>query len=1073
MERDERPIAAVVPLGMGAAVETAQDEQRLRREITRQHYVLASILFVGGGVGALLPDALHDPPHPTTVYLLPLLAVVSGLVVWTLAGRLPRGALHVVAVIAALEVALTAALADQVFSIYFTFIAIFAAYVIESRRAIGLHVAFVSLIAFAPLIYDPDMARQNLIQALVLVPTLILAAGAVAFLRERLAASEARYRQLSEIDPLTGVGNYRMLSQRVPQELRRHRRHGRPLSLLVIDLDDFKRINDSYGHQRGDMVLQEVAAALLGGVRDHDIVVRQGGDEFAVVAPETDREEADHLHRRLCEAVKGVSPDGDPIGASIGCAFFPADAETLEGLLASADARLRDAKDAKPNRYDRGSVRPEAAGPRGRAHHLTVPALGSRWSMSLARFVTSRRGRLVVIAAWIPIAVVGLILHAKINDVTAAGQRSFLPSDSESTRVVEILGSEFSGGDDIPALVVFERSGGLTSSDRKAIGELGEKLTKLDLVGGSAVLDPLSEAGADDLPGGLGLLSKDGDAAIVALEINANERNAISDGVARIRALLAENEVPGLQAHVTGPAGVAADLEQVADDAGRTLLIATVSLVLLLLLLVYRAPLLALTPLVVVGVAYLMASAIAYGLIEADLITVNTEGTFLLLVLVFGAGTDYSLLLVHRYREELARGGSAQEALALATHASMPPIGASAGTVMAAMLVLLLADLESTHWLGPILAIGIAVMLLASFTLLPALLSLLGERAFWPAREVGGGGPPAIWDRVAALVSSRGRLLVGAITTLLIVLAAGNFIHHGSIGFGQGETKPTDSGRGTAVIDAHYPEGVSAPILALIVSDDAADAVDDINDSKAIAVAAPFNESSNKELTVIGVISEGNPYGEAGIEVVEELRSNLAEINSDALVGGVPAENLDVQDANARDTKVIVPAVVLVVFLILCLVLRSLVAPLYLMATVVLSFAATLGLVTLLFSQVFGEGLAFNLVLLSFLFLVALGVDYNIFLMTRVREEAQSTDTPTAVGRALVATGSVVTGAGVILAGTFATLTLLPLEALVQIGATVAIGVLLDTFIVRALLVPSLTGLLGERAWWPSRRDAG
>ena len=327
------------------------------RERTRLHYVLAAILFAGGGVGAILPDVLHQPQHPPTIYLLPLLALVSGLITWALASRLPRSALHAVAVIAGLEVALTVALADDVFAIYFTFVAIFAAYVFENRRAISLHVGFVSFLTFAPLIYDPGAARIHLIIAVALVPTLVLAAGAVAFLRERLAASEARYRELSEIDPLTGVGNYRKLSLLVPQELWRHRRHGRSLSLFVIDLDDFKRINDSYGHQRGDLVLQEVAAALLGGVRDEDIVVRQGGDEFAVVAPETDRADASDLAARLTRAVNEIAPDGAAMSASMGCAFFPEDAETLEGLLAVADARLRDAKDVKPDRYRRSAAR--------------------------------------------------------------------------------------------------------------------------------------------------------------------------------------------------------------------------------------------------------------------------------------------------------------------------------------------------------------------------------------------------------------------------------------------------------------------------------------------------------------------------------------------------------------------------------------------------------------------------------------------------------------------------------------------------------------------------------------------
>lgn len=318
------------------------------RERTRQHYLLAAVLFLGGGVGAIVPDALHDPPHPAAVFLLPLLAVVSGAITWFLAGRLPRRHLHLVSVVAALEVALTVALADRVFSIYFIFIAIFAAYVFVSRTAIAAHIAFVSLLSFAPLLYSSEPARQSLLEGSVLLPTLVLAGGAVAYLRERLAASETRYRLLSELDPLTGVGNYRMLSLRVPRELVRHRRAGLPLSLFVIDLDDFKRINDSYGHQRGDVVLCEVAAALLRGVRDGDVVARQGGDEFAVVAPGAGAAEAAELAERLQVVVREVAPDGAAMSASIGCARCPDDAESLEGLLAAADARLRDAKADKP-----------------------------------------------------------------------------------------------------------------------------------------------------------------------------------------------------------------------------------------------------------------------------------------------------------------------------------------------------------------------------------------------------------------------------------------------------------------------------------------------------------------------------------------------------------------------------------------------------------------------------------------------------------------------------------------------------------------------------------------------------
>lgn len=268
--------------------------------------------------------------------------------------------MHLVAVVAALEVALTVAYADPIFSTYYTFVAIFAAYVFTSRTAIAAHVAFLSLLAFAPLLYSDESANAILERGSILVPTLVLAAGAVAYLRERLGASEARYRRLSELDPLTGIGNYRMLGMRLPRELRRHARSGRTLALLVFDLDGFKRVNDGYGHQRGDAVLQAVAGALSDGIRDHDFVVRQGGDEFAVVAPETDAEEASALASRLCRSIRAISPDGVEIGASTGMAVYPRDAQSLEGLLAVADAELRGAKDSREVHYPR-AARPVAA----------------------------------------------------------------------------------------------------------------------------------------------------------------------------------------------------------------------------------------------------------------------------------------------------------------------------------------------------------------------------------------------------------------------------------------------------------------------------------------------------------------------------------------------------------------------------------------------------------------------------------------------------------------------------------------------------------------------------------------
>jgi len=727
--------------------------------------------------------------------------------------------------------------------------------------------------------------------------------------------------------------------------------------------------------------------------------------------------------------------------------------------------------------------------------------------------VTGSRGRWLTLAIWLLIGAAGLVAHAHIDDVTAAGQSSFLPADSESTRALAALQAG-SGSEEVPVVIVFERPGGLTGADLKAIGHDGDRLGELGLTGATPIVDPFSGEHRNELAKvarlakGIGPVSRDGEAALLVLAIDAEDRGAVVTGVERIRRYLREHERPGLRAFVTGPGGIAADLEAVAEDAGRTLLIATLGLVLLLLLAVYRAPILALLPLLTVGLAYLVAIGIAYLLIEAGWITVNAEGTMLLLVLIFGAGTDYSLLLVHRYREKLGGVGDRGDPLRhkdgevppgvpsipleAAVRESRPAILASGGTVMAAMLVLLVANLESTRWLGPVLAIGIAVMLLASFTLLPALLSILGDRAFWPThtrpRRGAGGSPeeppqirdggdppaprPSVWERAADLVRRRsGRIIVGVLA-LLVVLSLGNLTNHESLGFGQGVTKPTNSSRGTEALERHFPAGLGAPMTAVVKAEEAPAAAAALKRLHSVQAALPTPIPGDAAKALVVLVLREDPYGDAAEGAVEEIREELHAVAPGGLLGGVPVENLDVEETNARDTKLIVPLVLLVIGLILIAVLRALVAPAYLIATVLASFAATLGLATFAFTELLGmDGLAFNLELMAFIFLVALGVDYNIFLMTRAREEAAALGTREGILAALTSTGGVITGAGLILAGTFATLTLLPLEELVQVGATVAVGVLLDTFVVRALLIPAITYRLGDRAWWPGGRS--
>ena len=317
-------------------------------ELQRRYWRLAAILFIGGGLGAAPSDALHQPAHPPTIYLLPLLAIVSGVVCWLLAERVSRRWLHLMTAIATVEIALTVWLADDTFAIYYTFVAIFAAYVFRSRRDVALHTGFAALCVLAPIAYDPATARETLSQAMALIPVLALAAGAIVFLRERLEASEERFRRLASRDPLTGAGNYRMLTELLPRELGRHERHGHSLALVLIDLDDFKLVNDEHGHKFGDGVLQEVAGTLTRSSRDGDTVVRHGGDEFAVIAPQTSQASANELARRLCDSLGEIEVKGRSLGACAGVAVFPEHGADVDELFATADEELLGCKQEKP-----------------------------------------------------------------------------------------------------------------------------------------------------------------------------------------------------------------------------------------------------------------------------------------------------------------------------------------------------------------------------------------------------------------------------------------------------------------------------------------------------------------------------------------------------------------------------------------------------------------------------------------------------------------------------------------------------------------------------------------------------
>ena len=464
-----------------------------------------------------------------------------------------------------------------------------------------------------------------------------------------------------------------------------------------------------------------------------------------------------------------------------------------------------------------------------------------------------------------------------------------------------------------------------------------------------------------------------------------------------------------------------------------------------------------------------------YGLVEAGTFEVNPQTTSILIVLMFGAGTDYCLLIVARYREELRRTADKHEAMAHAAERTGPAILSAGGTVVAAMLVLTLADLKSTQTMGPVLALGIAFMLLAGLTLLPALLAALGRNAFWPAIPHHGAEqrrPFGIWGRIGHFVHDKPVLALTITVALLAAGAFGNLKDRGIIDFGEGFRDNPESVQGQEVIADRLSAGQTSPTHIVASSGAAEPVAEAARSHDGVSDVALVGASDDGELTQIDATLRFDPFSDRANDLIPGLRDEVhaAATDGTALVGGTTAENFDVSETLRSDASVIVPLVLALIFVILCLLLRAVVAPLYLVATVVLSYGFALGATTLIFTEILGQPDSDpGLPTFAFIFLVALGVDYNIFLVSRIREEAARQETKDAVITGLERTGGVITSAGLILAGTFMALASLPLETLLQIGVTIAFGLLVDTFIVRTLLVPAIAFKLGERNWWPSR----
>jgi RND superfamily putative drug exporter len=683
----------------------------------------------------------------------------------------------------------------------------------------------------------------------------------------------------------------------------------------------------------------------------------------------------------------------------------------------------------------------------------------------------------IVLAVWIALFAGGGMLFSKLIDVQDNDIANWLPESAESTKVIDEI-SDTRSPNELPTLVVYHRSAGLTEADLAAMDQQAQEMAKIKGVTDAGVLSPnaaksLAAKGQPVPP----LLSDDGEVGYLYLTFDFG-KNGWLDIPAAADKIHEIAKIDGATVHLAGAGGQAADASEVFEGVDSTLILTTLAVVIVILLFTYRSPILWVLPILSAVVAYVVSAGVVYLLAKYADLTVNGQSQSILGILVIGAGTDYALLLVARYREELRRHENRHEAMEFALHRAAPAILASAATVVVGMLCLAFADLNSTAGLGPVLAIGVAVTFLVMVTLLPALLVIFGRWMFWPKRPTFGSHEPnttGLWARVGERIRPRPRTVWVATAFLLALACLGMFrLDASGLSTEDTYTKEFDSIKGQKVLVEHGL--VDNTNTVQIVAD--TDRIQPIQD--AVADVDGLGDS-----TAVQDVGDGRSFFEATVgedatsaaafDIVEQTRDIVHDVGgSDALVGGGSALYLDIKIASTRDNQVIIPIVLVVVFVILVLLLRALVSPLLLIGTVVLSFGAALGISALLFEYVFGfAGADPGFPLFAFVFLVALGIDYNIFLMTRVREETINHGTRKGSLIALSSTGGVITSAGLVLAATFLVLGTIPLVFLAELGVTVALGVLLDTLIVRSVLVTALNLDLGGKIWWPSKLDRG
>ena len=699
----------------------------------------------------------------------------------------------------------------------------------------------------------------------------------------------------------------------------------------------------------------------------------------------------------------------------------------------------------------------------------------------------------VVIIAWLGITSIAGPTFGKLSTVQENDNAAFLPDNAESTLASKItVKFSDSSNDQIPTLLVF-------------LGDIDPKNDPAKMMQIQKYLDGL---GAEILPESGKPLStyfvpgfpiqafpsEDGKAALVNIALSSDvaqdrieEKPTLTLVVDFLREDLKKNfESQALTTHVTGFGGIFADLFGAFGSIDSTLLTTTLLVVSLILIVVYRSPLLWILPLFTAVTALSLAGTIVYYLAKAGTIDLNGQSQGILSVLVLGAATDYALLLIARYREELHHHESRFESMRIALKGVIEPIIASGSTVIAGLLVLLLSQLSGNRGLGPVGAIGVAAAMITVLTLLPALLVVFGRWIFWPKipkfddvdEQLSG-----TWAKVGKAVEKNPKRIWISTAVVLTIFAGFSFtLKADGLANTEAFTSRTDSVIGLEELGKHFPSGEGSPVEIVVRQNDVAAVTNALGAITNVAFVEPVVDGQKipgAPTPPIKVV-EGKVLLNATLKVAPDsvearntiptIREALHQIDKEILVGGGTAVQYDTDVASRADNRLIIPIVLLIIGLILGLLLRSIAAAALLLLTVVLSFMATLGVCQLVFENVFGfAGADASFPLFAFIFLVALGIDYNIFLMTRVREEAMKIGTRKGVVKGLTVTGGVITSAGIVLAATFAVLGVLPLVFLAELGFAVAFGVLLDTIVVRSLLVPALVHVIGPKIWWPSK----